>query len=82
MGVGVQIFHGALVDVCPNTVTIELTGKEDKMHALQDVLEPYGEGQARGERHRARNTGREGQVVVAVCVCAQGGWGGWRVRGN
>ena len=38
-----QIFHGAVIDVSPRTLTIEVTGKEDKMRALQEVLEPYGE---------------------------------------
>ncbi|GAB4822785.1 hypothetical protein N2152v2_009831 [Parachlorella kessleri] len=37
-----QIFHGVVIDVSPHTLTIELTGKEDKMRALQEVLEPYG----------------------------------------
>ncbi len=31
-----------VIDVSPSTLTIELTGKEDKMRALQEVLEPYG----------------------------------------
>lgn len=38
-----QIFHGSVLDVSPATMTLEVTGKEDKMQALQDVLEPYGE---------------------------------------
>lgn len=37
-----QIFHGSVVDVSPSTVTLEVTGKQDKMAALQEVLEPYG----------------------------------------
>jgi acetolactate synthase I/III small subunit len=37
-----RIFHGSVCDVSRSTVTLEVTGKEDKMRALQDVLEPYG----------------------------------------
>lgn len=37
-----KIFHGIVCDVSRSTVTLEVTGKESKMRALQDVLEPYG----------------------------------------
>lgn len=37
-----QIFHGTIIDVGLSTLTIEVTGKEDKMRALHAVLEPYG----------------------------------------
>ncbi len=37
-----NIFHGTVCDVSLNTITLEMTGKEDKMHALQGLLEPYG----------------------------------------
>ena len=39
-----QIFRAAVCDVSVNTLTLEVTGKEDKMLALKEVLEPYGEG--------------------------------------
>ncbi len=32
-----------MCDVSVNTLTLEVTGKEDKMLALKEVLEPYGE---------------------------------------
>jgi acetolactate synthase-1/3 small subunit len=38
----VEVFRGAIIDVSPSTMTIELTGKEDKMKAMTDLLEPYG----------------------------------------
>ena len=38
-----DIFHGSVCDVSLNTITLEIQGKEDKMHALQGLLEPYGE---------------------------------------
>ncbi|KAK9814572.1 hypothetical protein WJX72_008066 [[Myrmecia] bisecta] len=37
-----HIFHGNICDVSLTTVTLEIQGKEDKMRALQEVLEPYG----------------------------------------
>ena len=37
----VDIFRGHIIDVSPDTLTIELSGKEDKIAALQDLLEPY-----------------------------------------
>lgn len=41
-----DIFHGTVCDVSLTTITLELQGKEDKMHALQGLLEPYGESAA------------------------------------
>ena len=38
-----DIFHGSVCDVSLDTITLEIQGKEDKMHALQGLLEPYGE---------------------------------------
>lgn len=38
-----DIFHGTVCDVSLTTITLELQGKEDKMHALQGLLKPYGE---------------------------------------
>ena len=31
-----------MVDVAPDAITIEATGKSDKLQALLKVLEPYG----------------------------------------
>ena len=38
----VDIFRGHVIDVSPTTLTIELSGKDDKIQALQGMLEPYG----------------------------------------
>jgi acetolactate synthase I/III small subunit len=38
----VQLFRAKVVDVAPDAVTIEATGKSDKLTALLKVLEPYG----------------------------------------
>jgi acetolactate synthase I/III small subunit len=37
-----QIFRGSVCDVSVNTITLEVIGKEDKMYALQEILQPYG----------------------------------------
>lgn len=38
----VNIFRGSIVDVGTNTLTIEVTGTENKIEALTDLLRPYG----------------------------------------
>jgi len=37
-----QLFRAKVVDVAPDAVTIEATGKSDKLTALLRVLEPFG----------------------------------------
>jgi acetolactate synthase-1/3 small subunit len=37
-----QLFRAKVVDVAPEAVTIEATGKADKLQALLRVLEPFG----------------------------------------
>jgi len=37
-----QLFRAKVVDVAPDSVTIEATGKADKLSALLKVLEPFG----------------------------------------
>ena len=37
-----HIFHGGVCDVGLKTITLEFTGKEDKMAAVQRLLVPYG----------------------------------------
>lgn len=38
----VQLFRAKVVDVTPETVTIEATGSPDKLDAMLRVLEPFG----------------------------------------
>ncbi|HOO61632.1 MAG TPA: acetolactate synthase small subunit [Bacillota bacterium] len=38
----VDIFRGHIVDVSPTTATIEISGDSDKIHALQELLTPFG----------------------------------------
>jgi acetolactate synthase-1/3 small subunit len=37
-----RIFRGSICDISRTTVTIEIAGKEKKLRALQEILEPYG----------------------------------------
>lgn len=38
----VEIFRGKVVDVSPDSLTIEATGTHDKLKAFYDMLVPYG----------------------------------------
>lgn len=38
----VELFRASVVDVSTDAVTIEATGSLDKLHALLEVLEPFG----------------------------------------
>ncbi len=38
----VEIFRGKVVDVSPETYTIEVTGDEDKIKAILELLKPFG----------------------------------------
>jgi acetolactate synthase-1/3 small subunit len=38
----VEVFRGRVVDVAPDSLVIEITGTEDKVDGLVDVLRPYG----------------------------------------
>lgn len=37
-----QVFRASILDVSPNTMVLEVIGKEDKLKAMTDLLEPYG----------------------------------------
>ena len=38
----IDIFCGKVVDVSPNTYTLEITGQESKINAVLDILRPLG----------------------------------------
>ena len=38
----VDIFRASIVDVGPNSLIIEITGEEDKINALYNLLRPFG----------------------------------------
>ncbi len=37
-----QVYRARIIDVSPESLVIEITGNEDKVESLIDVLEPYG----------------------------------------
>jgi acetolactate synthase-1/3 small subunit len=37
-----SVFRARVVDVAPDSLTIEITGAEDKIDGLLEVLKPYG----------------------------------------
>ncbi|WP_461831667.1 acetolactate synthase small subunit [Aquifex sp.] len=37
-----EIFRGKVVDVSPDTYTVEVTGDEDKINAMIELLKPFG----------------------------------------
>jgi len=37
-----EVFRGRIVDVAPDSLVIEITGTEDKVDGLVDVLRPFG----------------------------------------
>ena len=37
-----NIYRGKIADVTPKTITIEITGKPDKINALIELIRPYG----------------------------------------
>jgi len=38
----VEIFRASIVDVGLSTITVEISGDEDKIHAIEDLLRPFG----------------------------------------
>lgn len=38
----IQPFRASVVDVAPKTITLQMTGSEDKINALLRVIKPYG----------------------------------------
>src|SRR4051794_11173272 len=38
----VELFRGKVVDVAPNSITVELAGTEAKLEAFTDLMKPYG----------------------------------------
>jgi acetolactate synthase-1/3 small subunit len=38
----VDVFRGKIVDITPKTFTVEVTGTDDKVNALVELLKPFG----------------------------------------
>ncbi|MCP4727189.1 MAG: acetolactate synthase small subunit [bacterium] len=37
----VNVFRGNVIDISPNTMTVEITGKEDKVDSVLEMLKPF-----------------------------------------
>lgn len=72
------IFRARIVDVCPDTVIVEITGTEDKIESLLDLLSPIGilemvrtgqvammRGTASGVRYSPGANGRNHEEVIS-----------------
>jgi acetolactate synthase I/III small subunit len=38
----VDVFRAKVVDICTSTITVEVTGNQDKVNAIINMLEPFG----------------------------------------
>jgi acetolactate synthase-1/3 small subunit len=63
-----QVFRGRIVDVAPDSLVIEITGTEDKVDGLVDVLRPFGvlELVRTGRIAIARGAGRARAAAIAA----------------
>jgi len=59
----VHVFRARVIDLSPDTITIEITGTEDKIDGLLEVLRPYG----------VLEMARTGRVAMARGARAPGG---------
>jgi acetolactate synthase-1/3 small subunit len=62
----VDVFRARIVDLAPESLTIEITGGEDKIDGLLDVLRPYGVVEmARTGRLAMTRAARSGAALAA-----------------
>jgi acetolactate synthase-1/3 small subunit len=61
----VDVFRARIIDLAPDSLTIEITGTEDKIDGLLEVLKPYG----------VLEMARTGRVAMARGVKAASGAG-------
>jgi acetolactate synthase-1/3 small subunit len=68
----VDVFRARVVDVAPDSLIIEITGTEDKIDGLVDVLQPYGvlEMVRTGRVAMARGTQACGPAAAADTLAA------------
>lgn len=68
----VQVFRARVVDVAPGSMVIEMTGTEDKIDGLLDVLRPYSviEMVRTGRVAITRGVGSEGPSVAPLAAPA------------
>ena len=75
----VELFRAKVVDVSPESLTIEATGTADKIAALLRMLEPYGiremvqsghgGGRARAPLHHRRHRPLDSRRETSLCRC-------------
>ena len=63
----VDVFRARIVDVAPDSLIIEITGAEDKIDGLLEVLRPYGVSRWRAP---AASRWRVGARPVATAAAA------------
>jgi len=65
-----QIFRGAVCDISVGTLTMEVTGKEDKLRAVKDILAPYGilEVARTGRVALERDSGVDSKMLKGVAL--------------
>ena len=61
-----SVFRGRVVDVAPESLTIEITGDEDKIDGLLEVLRPYGVLEMVRTGIVAMRRGSKGSSIAAV----------------
>jgi acetolactate synthase-1/3 small subunit len=66
----VEVFRARIIDLAPDSLTIEITGAEDKIDGLLEVLKPYGvlEMARTGRVAMARGTKSSGAAATTDTV--------------
>ena len=67
-----SVFRGRVVDVAADSLTIEITGAEDKIDGLLEVLRPYGVLEMVRTGIVAMRRGGKSSTVAAADISAQG----------
>jgi acetolactate synthase I/III small subunit len=67
-----SVFRGRVVDVAADSLTIEITGAEDKIDGLLEVLRPYGVLEMVRTGIVAMRRGGKSSTAAAADVSAQG----------
>ena len=77
------IFRARIVDVAADSLTIEVTGDQEKIDGLIELLAPYGISRARQDRHR-RARARTLLVIsyLAAFAALKGDGGGEQTTAN
>ena len=66
-----EVFRARIVDLAPDSLTIEITGGEDKIDGLVDVLRPYGVVEMARTGRLAMTRSSRSQAAGAVVPTAE-----------